>query len=54
MLNNPKTVKVVLNINEDIVKYIESVTNEKFEKLLEEEINLDNGKVFIEAMNYDC
>ena len=48
-----KKIKIELELNEKIVKKIESLTGEKLKDLLEKELSVENGDVFIEMMGYN-
>ena len=48
-----KKIKIELELNEKIVKKIERLTGEKLKELLEKELSVENGEVFIEMMGYD-
>ena len=48
-----KKIKIELELNEKIVKKIERLTGEKLKDLLEKELSVEAGDVFIEMMGYD-
>ncbi len=48
-----KKIKIELELNEKIVKKIERLTGEKLKELLEKELSVEDGDVFIEMMGYD-
>ena len=48
-----KTIKIELELNEKIVEKFERLTGEKLKELLERELSVEDGEVFIEMMGYD-